>query len=146
MDIDKIQQLIQILKEHNLAQLEVKQDAFSICIKQFPPNAPIVSSTASTHPATVSTIVDETIQMQNVAHNVHVVRSPMVGTVYLAPNPTAPLFVTVGQHVNEGDTLCIVEAMKTMNQIQSDKSGVVQSCLVENAMPVEFDQPLFVIE
>lgn len=142
MDIDKIQQLIQILKEQNLAHLEIKQGAFSICIKQFPPNAPIVSSAASTHLAAVSTVSDEIVPTQNV----HFVRSPMVGTVYLAPNPNASPFVTVGQHVNEGDTLCIVEAMKTMNQIHSDKSGIVQSCLVENAMPVEFDQPLFVIE
>ena len=76
----------------------------------------------------------------------HTVRSPMVGTVYLSPNPTAKSFVEIGQSVKPGDVLCIVEAMKMMNQIEADAAGVVKARLIENASPVEFDQPLFVIE
>ena len=76
----------------------------------------------------------------------HVVRSPMVGTFYSAASPDAPAFVEVGQHVNAGDTLCIVEAMKMMNQIEADKSGVIKEILAKNEDAIEFDQPLFVIE
>ncbi len=76
----------------------------------------------------------------------HIVRSPMVGTFYRTPSPDAKAFVEVGQKVNAGDTLCIVEAMKMMNQIEADKSGVVKAILVENGQPVEFDEPLVVIE
>ena len=76
----------------------------------------------------------------------HIVRSPMVGTFYRTPSPDAKAFVEVGQKVNIGDTLCIVEAMKMMNQIEADKAGVVKAILVESGQPVEFDEPLFVIE
>ena len=76
----------------------------------------------------------------------HVVRSPMVGTFYRTPSPDAKAFVEVGQKVNAGDTLCIVEAMKMMNQIEADKSGVVKAIPVENGQPVEYDEPLVVIE
>lgn len=76
----------------------------------------------------------------------HIMKSPMVGSFYRAASPTAKAFVEVGQSVKVGDTLCIVEAMKMMNQIQSDKAGVIKEILVENGEPVEFDQPLFVIE
>jgi len=76
----------------------------------------------------------------------HVVRSPMVGTFYSAASPDTPAFVEVGQHVNAGDTLCIVEAMKMMNQIEADKSGVIKEILAQNEDAIEFDQPLFIIE
>ncbi len=76
----------------------------------------------------------------------HIVRSPMVGTFYGSASPDAPAFVEVGQHVNAGDTLCIVEAMKMMNQIEADKSGVVKEILAQNEDAIEFDQPLFIIE
>ena len=76
----------------------------------------------------------------------HLVKSPMVGTFYEAPSPGSKAFVTVGQRVSSGDTLCIIEAMKILNQIESDKTGVVKKILVENGQPVEYNQPLFVIE
>lgn len=76
----------------------------------------------------------------------HIVRSPMVGTFYRTPSPDAKAFIEIGQKVNAGDTLCIVEAMKMMNQIEADKSGVVKAILVESGQPVEFDEPLVVIE
>ena len=78
--------------------------------------------------------------------NGHELKSPMVGTVYLSPAPGSPEFVKVGQKVKAGDTLCLVEAMKMFNKIEADKAGTVSACLVENAQPVEYDQPLFVIE
>lgn len=76
----------------------------------------------------------------------HIVRSPMVGTFYASASPDAPAFVEVGQHVNAGDTLCILEAMKMMNQIEADKSGVIKEILANNEDAIEFDQPLFIIE
>ena len=76
----------------------------------------------------------------------HEVRSPMVGTFYSSASPDAPSFVEIGQHVNAGDTLCIIEAMKMMNQIEADKSGVIKAILAENEDAIEFDQPLFIIE
>jgi len=79
------------------------------------------------------------------ATNGHVVKSPMVGTFYSAPSPGSPAFIAVGQHVKVGDTLCIVEAMKMMNQIEADKSGIIEAILVEDGEPVEFDQPLVTI-
>ena len=75
----------------------------------------------------------------------HIVRAPMVGTFYLAPSPGSPPFVGVGQQVKKGDTLCIIESMKMMNQIKADKPGTIEAILVENEQPVEFDQPLFTI-
>ncbi|NDG81412.1 MAG: acetyl-CoA carboxylase biotin carboxyl carrier protein [Betaproteobacteria bacterium] len=76
----------------------------------------------------------------------HTVKSPMVGTFYAAASPSAPAFASIGQAVKKGDTLCIIEAMKMMNQIEADVSGIVKAVLVENGHPVEFDQPLFIIE
>jgi acetyl-CoA carboxylase biotin carboxyl carrier protein len=76
----------------------------------------------------------------------HEVRSPMVGTFYGSASPESPAFVAIGQHVNAGDTLCIIEAMKMMNQIEADKSGVIKAILVQNEDAIEFDQPLFIIE
>jgi acetyl-CoA carboxylase biotin carboxyl carrier protein len=76
----------------------------------------------------------------------HIVRSPMVGSFYRAATPTAAAFVEIGQSVVQGQTLCIIEAMKILNQIEADKSGVIKKILVENAQPVEYDQPLFIIE
>src|SRR5690606_11566645 len=77
--------------------------------------------------------------------NAHIVRSPMVGTFYSAPSPSSPAFVQVGQHVKVGDVLCIVEAMKMMNQIEADKAGVIEAILVEDGQPLEFDQPMITI-
>jgi len=86
------------------------------------------------------------IEKQPQALDGHTIRSPMVGTVYLSPTPGAKPFITIGQHINAGDTLCIIEAMKMFNQITADKSGTLAALLVENEQAVEFDQALFVIE
>ncbi len=145
MDIEKIQQLIQLLKEHQLTEIELSQDNAHVRISQ-----QITMHTSVIPPPTyiadISNVSHQSVTPPLDSSRQHIVRSPMVGTVYLAPNPNAQIFVTEGQTVNVGDVLCIVEAMKTMNQIEADKNGIVRACLVENATPVEFDQPLFIIE
>ncbi|MGM7319684.1 acetyl-CoA carboxylase biotin carboxyl carrier protein [Idiomarina sp. ST10R2A5] len=149
MDIRKIKKLIELVEESGVAELEITEGEESVRINRYsaqpapmqyapqsqqaPQQAPASQPAASAEPAS------EEISG-------HVVRSPMVGTFYEAPSPDAKPFVTVGSRVNAGETLCIIEAMKMMNQIEADKSGVVKQILVDNEEPVEFDQPLFVIE
>lgn len=143
MDSEKINQLIKLLNENNLSELEFTEGDQTIRIKReltpFPASD-IAQPTTSVTPAS-KTSVDEKPLMTG-----HPVCSPMVGTVYLAPAPGATPFVEIGQVVKVGDVLCIVEAMKMMNQIEADKAGVIKARLVENGCPVEFNQPLFIIE
>lgn len=145
MNIRKIKKLIQIVCESNIHKLEISEDNKTICITCFKsttsPNS-IYSSinTNSEHLAHEKT--SSKIQQEK---NEHIIRAPMVGTLYLAPNIGTKPFVSIGQFINSGDTLCIIEAMKTMNHIQSDITGTIKSILRENAQPVEFDEPLFII-
>jgi acetyl-CoA carboxylase biotin carboxyl carrier protein len=152
MDIRKIKKLIELVEESGISELEISEGEESVRISRAAPvqaypmmqqyampapqqAAPMAAATPTTEaPAAVAAISG------------HVVRSPMVGTFYRTPSPDAKAFVEVGQKVNAGDTLCIVEAMKMMNQIEADKSGVVKAILVENGQPVEYDEPLVVIE
>jgi len=149
MDIQKINELIELLNSSNIAEIEIKEGDTSVRIaKQL---APTATSTVMHIPAAAPVSQMAPVEHKSSAPAVnevsgHTVKSPMVGTVYLAPNPNAKSFVEVGQAVKAGDILCIVEAMKMMNQIEADKSGVIKARLVENAMPVEFEQALFVIE
>lgn len=145
MDAEKINQLIKLLNEHGLTEIEFSEGNETIRIKRDLSSAPhrtLIQPSSSEGIAssaqTVSTSGAEIIG--------HKVRSPMVGTVYLAPNPDAAPFVTLGQTVKLGEVLCIVEAMKMMNQIEADKAGVIKARLVENGSPVEYNQPLFIIE
>ena len=143
MDSEKINQLIKLLNEHALTEIEFSKGDQTIRIKRaLTSSAAAPISQACVFPSTVS---KETISQKEQMSG-HVVRSPMVGTAYLARSPSAPPFVAIGQTVNKGEVLCIVEAMKMMNQIEADKAGVIKARLVENGAPVEFDQPLFVIE
>lgn len=151
MDIRKIKKLIELVEESGIAELEITEGEESVRIHrggqysapvhyQLPPQPmPAVAPAAAAAPAAEQPAVAA-------EPSGHLVRSPMVGTFYSAPAPGAKDFVSVGQQVKVGDTLCIVEAMKMMNHIESDKSGVIKQILVENGEPVEFDQPLFVIE
>jgi acetyl-CoA carboxylase biotin carboxyl carrier protein len=148
VDIRKVKKLIELLEESGVSEIEIKEEnGESVRIsrkldhgaQQFvvaPPSAPIANSPGST-PST---------EESNALPDGHVIPSPMVGTFYRAPSPSQPAFVEVGSQVKAGDTLCIVEAMKMLNQIESDKSGMVVAILVENGQPVEFGQPLFVIK
>ena len=153
MDIRKIKKLIELVEESGVAELEITEGEESVRIHRGPTgvHAPVNYSFAAPAapqqaPAQAPAAPEAAAVSEPAAPTGHVVKSPMVGTFYRASSPTAKAFAEVGQQVKVGDTLCIVEAMKMMNQIESDKAGVVKAILVENQDPVEFDQPMFIIE
>jgi acetyl-CoA carboxylase biotin carboxyl carrier protein len=152
MDIRKVKKLIELLEESNIDEIEIKEGEESVRISRnsgqpmmaaphayAPPPPPPMAPPAA--PASVAAPPAEAAP----ALAGHVVTSPMVGTFYRSPAPTSPPFIEVGQTVKAGDVLCIVEAMKMMNQIEADKSGTIGAILVENGEPVEFEQPLVTI-
>lgn len=146
MDLRKLKKLIDLVEESGIAEIEVTEGeekvritrttAVSHAVYAAPAPAP-VAPVAPASPAAAPAPALNTANAQ---------KSPMVGTFYRAPSPTSPAFVEVGQTVKEGDTLCIIEAMKLMNEIEAEKSGVIKAILVENAQPVEYGEPLFIIE
>lgn len=151
MDIRKVKKLIELLEESNIDELEIKEGEESVRISRnanagYMPmaHAPMAAAPAP-QPAPAQEPAPAREEAEPPKPSGHVIKSPMVGTFYRAPSPGSPSFVEVGQHVKAGDVICIVEAMKMMNQIEADKSGVVEAILVENAQPVEFDQPLITI-
>lgn len=151
MDIRKIKKLIELLDETGVAEIEIKEGEESVRISRHgtAPQAPIYTQVAvpMEKPAESTAAVSAAAPAAPVAEKPkHTVNSPMVGTMYVSPSPGVPPFVSIGQKVKVGDVLCIIEAMKMLNQIESDKAGVVVARLVENGQPVEFNQPLFVIE
>ncbi|MCU1728375.1 acetyl-CoA carboxylase biotin carboxyl carrier protein [Pseudomonas sp. 7P_10.2_Bac1] len=152
MDIRKVKKLIELLEESGIDELEIKEGEESVRIsrhsktpaQQFYAQAPVQQAPAAA-PVAVAPVATVTEAPAAAKLNGFVVKSPMVGTFYRTPAPTSPAFVEVGQSVKVGDTICIVEAMKMMNHITAEKAGVIESILVENGQPVEFDQPLFTI-
>lgn len=155
MDIRKIKKLIELVEESGIAELEISEGEESVRISRAPAAtafpmmqqayaAPMMQPQQQAPAAVAAPAAAEAPAKAEISG--HIVRSPMVGTFYRTPSPDAKAFVEVGQKVNAGDTLCIVEAMKMMNQIEADKSGVVKAILVESGQPVEFDEPLVVIE
>ena len=145
MDIRKIKKLIEIIEESGIAELEIKEGEEFIRINRYSSApAPVAYAPAPVAAAPVQVAVSAAPAEEKITG--HVVKSPMVGTFYRAASPAAKSFVEIGQSVMAGDTLCIIEAMKILNQIESDKSGTVTKILVENAEPVEYGQPLFIIE
>ena len=148
MDIRKVKKLIELLEESGIAEIEIHEGEESVRISRYSANAP-VQQYAAAPPAPVAAApvaVETESPGESPAISGHTVNSPMVGTFYTSASPGAPVFCKVGDSVNEGDTICIIEAMKILNQIEADKSGIVKAILVENAQPVEFGQPLVVIE
>jgi len=152
MDIRKIKKLIELLQESDLAEIEVHEGEESVRISR---NSPVASQTVFAAPAALAPAADALAGAPVAAGDAggeaslpkgQTVTSPMVGSFYRAPAPGAQPFVEIGQHVNVGDTLCIIEAMKMLNQIESDKAGVVAAILVENGQPIEYGEPLFIIE
>lgn len=152
MDIRKIKKLIELVEESGISELEISEGEESVRISrtvpttnysvpiqniQIPQSAPVAAAAPQT---------ETTNEIQPVAVAGTMIKSPMVGTFYRTPSPDSKAFVEIGQTVNVGDVLCIVEAMKMMNQIESEKAGVIKAILVENGQPVEFEQPLFIIE
>jgi len=153
MDVRKIQKLIQLLEDSDVAEIEIKEGEDSVRISRV--NTGMIMSAPApqhfyappvAHAPTASAAPVAEAPVAASTPSGHVVESPMVGTFYRASSPGSKAFAEVGQSVKVGDTLCIIEAMKMLNPIQSDKSGVVKTILVENEQPVEFGQPLFIVE
>ncbi|MBJ9974725.1 acetyl-CoA carboxylase biotin carboxyl carrier protein [Pseudomonas sp. S75] len=153
MDIRKVKKLIELLEESGIDELEIKEGEESVRISRnskapagaqyYAAPAPFAAPVAA--PAPAAAAVTPVAEAAAPALKGTAVRSPMVGTFYRKPSPTSPNFAEVGQTVKKGDTLCIVEAMKMMNAIEAEVSGVIDAILVQDGQPVEFDQPLFTI-
>jgi acetyl-CoA carboxylase biotin carboxyl carrier protein len=151
MDIRKIRKLIQIMKETGLAEIEIQSGEESVRLSQNATRAVAHHSPVVHHqPAVVSPspVEAQTVSEENIENEIPgtPVNAPMVGSVYLSSGPGEKFFVEVGHQVKEGDTLCLIEAMKMFNQIEAPTSGVVKARLVENEQPVEYNQPLFIID
>jgi acetyl-CoA carboxylase biotin carboxyl carrier protein len=145
MDIRKIKKLIEIIEESDIAELEIKEGEESIRISRYSA-APAAYAPAPAPASAVPAASTVTAAPAEEKITGHIVKSPMVGTFYRSASPGTKVFVEIGQAVLAGDTLCIIEAMKILNQIEADKSGVITQILVDNAEPVEYGQPLFIIE
>ena len=150
MDIRKVKKLIELLEESGIAEIEIKEGEESVRISRHGPASAMPMQYAAAPmpapaPVAASTAPAESSSSEDSLPSGHVVKSPMVGTYYASPSPEAPVFAKIGDVVSEGDTLCIVEAMKILNQIEADASGTIKAVLVENGQPIEFGQPLFVI-
>ncbi|MFO8154698.1 MAG: acetyl-CoA carboxylase biotin carboxyl carrier protein [Pseudomonadota bacterium] len=149
MDIRKVKKLIELLEQSGVGEIEISEGEESIRISRttsLPATAPAPAAAPAAPAAEPATPPPPAEPDAPAEPTGHVVRSPMVGTFYESPSPGSKPFVQVGDRVNEGDTLCIIEAMKLMNQIEADKAGVVQAVKVENGQPVEYDEPLFIID
>jgi acetyl-CoA carboxylase biotin carboxyl carrier protein len=157
MDIRKIKKLIELIQSTGVAEIEIREGEESVRItretknnspvmltpQMVAPNAPVAVTTPAVEPrADASKPVETTAATADK----HTVKSPMVGTVYLSPTPGSKAFVEIGQTIKAGDVICLIEAMKMFNQIEADKTGTVVARLVDNGTPVEFNQPLFIIE
>lgn len=152
MDIRKVKKLIELLEESGVAEIEIHEGEESIRISRYSQAAPAMMAPmpyaapmgAPAAPAPAADTASAAPAKQEIKG--HKVTAPMVGTFYRSPSPGAKAFVEVGQRVKSGDTLCIIEAMKMLNQIEADKDGTIAAVLVENAEPVEYGQALFIIE
>jgi len=151
MDIRKVKKLVEILDESGLAEIEITEGEESVRITRQPSNisatAPVATAVSAENSEKVSQTADPAlIQAIETEEEGHVITAPMVGTFYASPSPGTAAFVHVGDQISEGDTLCIIEAMKMMNQIEAEVSGIVTSIRVQNGEPVEYGQILFVID
>lgn len=154
LDINKIARLLKVVSESDIAEIEIKEGEEQIKITRataavvpvVQPVAVAPAAPAVVAPAAPASAPAAAAPAPAAEETGHVMKSPMVGTFYRSANPEAPAFTEVGKTVKEGDTVCIIEAMKMMNQIAADKSGTIKKILVENGATVEFDQPLFIIE
>lgn len=148
MDIRKIKKLMELIESSEIAEIEIREGEESIRLSKPVPvlhTAPApVASTTPAPPASAVPTEAAGEELDDVPPG-HVVKSPMVGTFYRAPSPTSREFVKLGDAVAKGDPICVVEAMKLMNQIEADTAGTIRAILVENAQPIEYGQPLFVI-
>src|SRR5512139_2436866 len=154
MDIRKVKKLIELLEESGIAELEIREGEETVRISRHGQGTTFVNASPAMMPAMAAApaaaapaaAAPAAAPAAPAAPSGHAVTSPIVGTFYRSSSPSAKSFVEVGSSVKEGDTLCIIEAMKIMNQIEADKAGTIKAVLVENGEPVEFGQPLFIIE
>ncbi len=149
MDLRKLKTLIDLVAESGIAELEVTEGEDRVRIAKFSPapSPPAVAATITTaHTAATIAANGTASALPALEPEGHVVKSPMVGTFYRSPSPGAASFIELGQAVKPGDTLCIIEAMKLLNEIEAEVGGTVKQILVENGQPVEYGQPLFIIE
>ena len=147
MDIRKVKKLIELLETSDIAEIEIKEGEEAVRISRSSSVmttvvAPATAPAAAPAPNPVAAAEEKTAPQTTSGH---VVSSPMVGTFYRSPSPSSPPYVEVGTHVKAGDVVCIVEAMKMMNQIEAEKDGIIEAILVNDGEPVEFDQPLLTI-
>ena len=146
MDLRKIKKLMELLEESGLTEIEVKEGEESIKLSRAKKDESVINSITAEQSQTISeTPKKEKISQQEQLKG-ETIDSPMVGTFYRGPSPDSKPFVEKGQKVNKGDTVCILEAMKMMNQVTAERSGIIKDILVDDAEPVEFGQPLFIIE
>jgi acetyl-CoA carboxylase biotin carboxyl carrier protein len=148
MDLRKLKKLIDLVQESGIAELEITEGEEKVKIVKggvVSVSAAPVMAMPATAPAAAPAATAPPAEAPDASQEGHVVKAPMVGTFYRSPSPDAKVFVEVGQAVKEGDTICIIEAMKLMNEIEADASGVVKAILVENGQPVEYGQPLFIL-
>lgn len=154
MDLRKLKKLIDLVQESGIGELEITEGEEKVRISRLGAGAPVVMASPALTPVAVPGATAappapsgaDAPPPAPAAPTGHAVKSPMVGTFYRSPSPGAPSFAEVGQSVTKGQTLCIIEAMKLLNEIESDATGVVKAILVENGQPVEYGQPLFLIE
>ena len=150
MDLRKLKKLIDLVQESGIAELEITEGEEKVKIVKgggvtVMPGPAVVAQPAERAPAPAPVAATPAAPEAQAAPEGHVVKAPMVGTFYRSPSPDAKVFVEVGQAVKEGDTVCIIEAMKLMNEIEADAAGVVKAILVENGQPVEYGQPLLIL-
>lgn len=143
MDIQKIKKLIEIFTKSNLTKLEICEGKTSLKISCIHNNKKKIINQSNNN---INSNDQKNNKIKNKTSDEYIIRSPMVGIFYRKPNLNSKPFIEIGQKIEKGDILCIVEAMKTMNQIISDKSGFVKKILIKNGQPVEFDEPLLIIE
>ena len=143
MDIRKVKKLIELLEESGLSEIEITEGEDTVRITRRTPKNPKPTEVYTS----TDTVIDSAIKptKNNHQNNFHKILAPMIGTFFLTPEPGTEAFVKVGDEVSQGDTLCIIEAMKMMNQIESDVDGIVERILVQSGDPVEYDQALFLI-
>jgi acetyl-CoA carboxylase biotin carboxyl carrier protein len=148
MDLRKLKKLIDLVEASGIAELEITEGEEKVRIAKSIAGAPMMMAHAPQMmhaPAPAAVAAPATVPAEDAVPEGHVVRSPMVGTFYRAPAPGSKNFAEVGQNVNAGDTICLIEAMKLLNEIEADQGGVIKAILVENGQPVEYGEPLFVI-
>ncbi len=154
MKVKEIQELINFLSESGLEEVNIETEGFKVSIKRSPEQHVVTTSAPAAVQATlapvatppVSVTPTEKAEQASQDANLAEIKSPMIGTFYRSSNPESPVFVEVGSVVKLGDTVCIIEAMKLFNEIESEVSGKVVKILVDNSQPVEYDQPLFLID